>query len=158
MLTYNLCFHITALCRPDCDRNHTCIAPDTCVCPTGWTGNDCHIGTCMMILSSRYIVLLSILSCISLPTDINECEQNNAGCEQDCTNFDGGYNCSCRSRYALATDLHNCLGKPFDLHVMSSQSWWGFLNSTWKRKTAMLTLSSALEQFDAIAHSCRLST
>ena len=117
MLTYNLCFHITALCRPDCDRNHTCIAPDTCVCPTGWTGNGCHIGTCMMILSSRYVVLLSILSCISLPTDINECEQNNAGCEQDCTNFDGGYNCTCGSQYALATDLHNCLGKPFPLHA-----------------------------------------
>jgi len=51
-------------------------------------------------------------------TDINECEQNTDGCEQDCTNFDGGYNCTCGSQYALATDLHNCLGKPFHMHAL----------------------------------------
>jgi len=59
-----------------------------------------------------------INGCISMPTDINECEQNTDGCEQDCTNFDGGYNCTCGSQYALATDLHNCLGKPFHMHAL----------------------------------------
>ena len=46
-----------------------------------------------------------------MPTDFDECEENTAGCEQNCTNFDGGYNCTCGSGYTLATDLHNCLGK-----------------------------------------------
>jgi len=50
-------------------------------------------------------------------TDINECEQNTDGCEHHCKNFDGGYNCTCGSRYALATDLHNCLGKQFERQV-----------------------------------------
>ena len=45
-----------ALCN-NCDSNHTCIAADTCVCPTGFTGNDCHIGTYMCMLSSSYIII-----------------------------------------------------------------------------------------------------
>ena len=34
-----------------------------------------------------------------------------AGCEHNCTNTVGDYNCTCESGHALATDLHNCLGK-----------------------------------------------
>ena len=29
-----------------CYNNGTCIAPDTCVCATGWSGNDCSIPLC----------------------------------------------------------------------------------------------------------------
>ena len=33
----------TAICE-GCDNNHLCIAPGTCVCPTGLTGDDCLDG------------------------------------------------------------------------------------------------------------------
>ena len=45
-----------------------------------------------------------------LPADINECESNAAGCEHGCTNFDGGYSCTCEDGYALSRDLRSCLG------------------------------------------------
>lgn len=54
-------------------------------------------------------------------TDINECHGNAAGCEHNCTNFGGGYTCTCGSGYTLATDLHNCLGK-LDLNVLITLS------------------------------------
>ena len=43
--------------------------------------------------------------------DIDECEGNIVGCEHNCVNIDGHYSCTCESEDALATDLHNCLGK-----------------------------------------------
>ena len=91
--------------------------------------------------------------------DINECEQNTDGCEHHCTNFDGGYNCTCGSRYALATDLHNCLGKLLRDRYSSVMSSAGTLNSRHVKEemAAMLTvLSSALEKFNVAAHLCRL--
>ena len=45
------------------------------------------------------------------PADIDECEGNIVGCEHNCVNIDGHYSCTCDSEDALATDLHNCLGK-----------------------------------------------
>jgi len=53
--------------------------------------------------------------------DINECHGNAAGCEHNCTNFGGGYTCTCGSGYTLATNLHNCLGK-LDLNVLITLS------------------------------------
>lgn len=32
----------SAICN--CDSNHICTAPYTCVCPVGWTGDDCMTG------------------------------------------------------------------------------------------------------------------
>ena len=38
------------------------------------------------------------------PSDINECEKNNAGCDQKCTNIDASYTCSCNETgYSLFT-------------------------------------------------------
>ena len=56
------------------------------------------------------------LICV-LPADINECEENMAGCEHSCTNTDGDYYCTCGSGHALTTDLHNCLGKLVVCHI-----------------------------------------
>ena len=40
--------------------------------------------------------------------DINECAQNNGGCEQGCTNTKGGYFCSCYQGYRLLQDNRTC--------------------------------------------------
>ena len=41
-------------------------------------------------------------------SDIRECEVNNGDCDQICTDFPGGYNCSCRSGFE--TDGPSCIG------------------------------------------------
>ena len=43
--------------------------------------------------------------------DINECQTNNGGCEQICTNTDGSFECSCNQGYSLSSDRTNCIGK-----------------------------------------------
>ena len=34
-----------------------------------------------------------------VPSDIRECEADNGGCDHICTDFPGGYNCSCKAGY-----------------------------------------------------------
>uniref|UniRef100_A0A8R1TTG2 Metalloendopeptidase n=1 Tax=Onchocerca volvulus TaxID=6282 RepID=A0A8R1TTG2_ONCVO len=41
-------------------------------------------------------------------TDLDECRNNNAGCQQRCTNTIGSYQCECENGYVLANDGHNC--------------------------------------------------
>ncbi|MCP9265517.1 Metalloendopeptidase [Dirofilaria immitis] len=41
-------------------------------------------------------------------TDLDECRNNNAGCQQRCTNTIGSYQCECENGYVLADDGHNC--------------------------------------------------
>ena len=45
-----------------------------------------------------------------LISDINECETNNGGCQQICTNVFGSYFCTCNNGYNLMIDGHSCLG------------------------------------------------
>ena len=78
------------------------------MCPTGLTGNDCHIGM-YMHAHARHNHFHAFTVNL-LPADINECEANVAGCEHSCTNFHRGYNCTCEDGYALSRDGHNCLG------------------------------------------------
>ena len=42
--------------------------------------------------------------------DINECEDDNGGCSQTCTNTEGSFECSCRDGYILDGDGKNCSG------------------------------------------------
>ena len=46
----------------------------------------------------------------SLYSDINECDQLNAGCSHYCNNTDGSYYCSCPVGYGLI-DQQLCRGK-----------------------------------------------
>ena len=43
-------------------------------------------------------------------TDINECADDNGGCEQGCNNTAGNYSCICDEGYELNADQHTCRG------------------------------------------------
>ena len=44
--------------------------------------------------------------------DVNECLVKNGGCEHNCTNLIGSYNCICNEGFELNQDGHTCNGKP----------------------------------------------
>ena len=44
-------------------------------------------------------------------TDIDECAlPDNGGCDQTCSNFEGGYSCTCNAGYRLMEDDQGCEG------------------------------------------------
>ena len=42
--------------------------------------------------------------------DLDECETGSSCCEQDCTNYPGGYECYCGAGYRLNSDGCGCDG------------------------------------------------
>ena len=48
-------------------------------------------------------------------TDINECERGISGCEGNCTDTIGGFNCSCSEGFVLGADGKSCIGK-YNVH------------------------------------------
>ncbi|KAF3832986.1 hypothetical protein F7725_026651, partial [Dissostichus mawsoni] len=63
-----------AFCEEGCRSGGTCVSPNTCVCPSGFTGRRCE-------------------------TDIDECSLQTHTCWNDsvCVNLPGGYDCVCTS-------------------------------------------------------------
>ena len=49
-------------------------------------------------------------------TDVDECLTNNGGCEYNCTNTDGSFNCSCDAGYELDSDGFNCSSEIAQFH------------------------------------------
>ena len=47
---------------------------------------------------------------ISIPSDINECQTSNGGCQHICVNTPGSRQCLCRTGYTLASDGRTCNG------------------------------------------------
>lgn len=43
--------------------------------------------------------------------DINECAVNNGGCQMECCNKVGSYQCKCPKGFKLGPDGKKCLGK-----------------------------------------------
>ncbi|XP_033101723.1 protein kinase C-binding protein NELL2-like isoform X2 [Anneissia japonica] len=72
------------ICSPPCMNGGMCSAPDTCVCPEGFKGDQCE-------------------------TDIDECKGNH-GCRKSrsfCVNLPGSYYCHCKQGYASSTPDNN---------------------------------------------------
>ena len=42
--------------------------------------------------------------------DIKECSEGNGGCDQECIELDGGFQCNCSEGYVLTYDLRTCSG------------------------------------------------
>lgn len=74
--------HLTAICKIPCKNGGTCIRPDTCKCPDGFTGQYCE-------------------------TDRNECKEEKP-CDQMCYNTEGSYYCVCRDGFQLQADKQSC--------------------------------------------------
>ena len=47
----------------------------------------------------------------NLDLDINECETSNGGCDHQCNNTVGSFNCNCRKGFFLAANRKTCIGK-----------------------------------------------
>ena len=62
----------------------------------------------VMVVRKTTSLFLVTLHTIPHLSDIRECEANNGGCDQICTDFPGGYSCSCRSGFE--TDGPSCTG------------------------------------------------
>ena len=73
-----------------------------CQCNNGYTlSNNNH--TC---IGKIYVQFYSFSIILSI--DNNECSTGNGGCEHNCTNSPGSYNCSCADGYSLNGDQHGC--------------------------------------------------
>lgn len=48
---------------------------------------------------------------------VNECLQDNGGCEQLCTDTRRSFTCSCANGYSLDSDGRGCTGKPLMLVI-----------------------------------------
>ena len=55
--------------------------------------------------------LSNVLSFLFCFLDFDECKANTDGCEHTCTNYEGGYYCSCNAGYRLMDDDKGCEGK-----------------------------------------------
>ena len=53
-------------------------------------------------------------------TDINECTNNNGGCQQNCVNTAGSYHCSCPAGYRLHSDKRRCIGRHLIIEINNS--------------------------------------
>ncbi|XP_070707223.1 epidermal growth factor-like protein 7 [Pempheris klunzingeri] len=75
-----------AVCGQPCVNGGTCLRPNQCACPLGWTGHQCQ-------------------------TDVDECGERRL-CAQECVNTAGSYRCACRDGFRLTGDGRSCQSLP----------------------------------------------
>ncbi|MGH0125823.1 UNVERIFIED_CONTAM: hypothetical protein FKN15_024991 [Acipenser sinensis] len=72
-----------AVCAKPCLNGGTCVKPNRCACPPGWTGSYCR-------------------------KDVDECSSGTHNCAQQCQNIAGSYQCGCQEGYLLSSDKRSC--------------------------------------------------
>ena len=68
------------------------------------------------VLVSLQEDIRSILDYHYYISDINECESNNGGCQHNCSNNVGSFQCSCLPGHTLNSDGFQCSGMIFVAH------------------------------------------
>lgn len=104
------------MCEQPCGNGGTCLKPNKCACPLGWTGPQCLTGT-----HKPNPLLRSPLERRRAPShlwlhlyflsDVDECRGRPA-CAQQCVNTAGSYRCACRDGFGLAEDGRSCQNRP----------------------------------------------
>ncbi len=64
-----------------------------------------------LLLNAVYVLKYKHVSL----TDINECAENNGGCNGECVNTVGSYKCSCLDGYKKDVVTSKCIGNIFTL-------------------------------------------
>ena len=97
-----------------CD--HTCTNTKGsyyCTCKSGYElhsdEHSCNGRLCyFQWINSAMTSMLNDVSIFIYHVDVNECDQKNGGCEQNCGNTEGSFECSCNSGYQLELDGAGC--------------------------------------------------
>ncbi|KAK2120962.1 hypothetical protein P7K49_002348 [Saguinus oedipus] len=62
--------------------------------------------------------------CFPLLTDVDECQDNNGGCQQICVNTMGSYECQCHSGFFLSDNQHTCIHRSNEgLEKVHTERW-----------------------------------
>lgn len=115
-----------ALCAEPCANGGTCLKPNKCACPPGWTGHRCQTGTQrphsdspeelylnpyaysgLAFFLSFFFFFFFFTPFFSRLSDVDECGGRQP-CAQLCVNTAGSYRCACRDGFALAGDGRSC--------------------------------------------------
>lgn len=56
-------------------------------------------------------IICDVYILYNIHVDVNECLEDNGGCDTRCINTDGSFGCSCNPGYELDTDGFTCIGK-----------------------------------------------
>ena len=93
-------FLILAICTGDCSNGGTCVAPETCDCQDGWSGNSCSDGQVHCEHHNSYNNFVH-------HADVDECGE---GVCTNCTNIVGSFQCTCPDGNTLTPGL-TCVGE-----------------------------------------------
>lgn len=78
------------------------------------------VGTVYAIITSTNWEIHLVFS--YLITDIDECATGNGGCEHNCTNYEGYYECTCREGFQLGADNRTCIGEDWRLNQLVAET------------------------------------
>ena len=99
-------------CQSPTECSHICVnnpGSFECQCHNGYSlSADGYSCQGEKLLCQLYLYNMICLMSIIL-IDVDECLESNGGCDHNCTNSEGSFQCSCRSGYHLAVDNLNCL-------------------------------------------------
>ena len=89
-----------------CDQNCTDQIPGyECSCSDGYTLDDEDQHAC----NGEFLSVVLKVSLIMVFTDVDECSDNNGGCQHECANIVGSYTCTCFNGFDLVNFTH-CTG------------------------------------------------